>query len=277
MGLLAHKAFSLVIVVRPHNVAAALLSTGVGFSMATTGYWPWTLLAAVAIAAAAGNTINDIYDIDIDRINKPRRPLPSGAVSVRAVTARYAGLLVAAVGVRLSLPPTQAVWIAAWIVLLHCYSSFCKRFYIAGNLLVAAVSASGFLLGAYAGGSIEAGAVPAVFTFLFVMGREIVKDCDDIDGDRLAGAKTLPVLAGRCLSLRVAAAVFAALIVLFPLPSLHGVYRSGYAVVIVLSVMPILIVSLILSLRRRSLGLMSMLLKTGMFFGILAFYFGAGR
>lgn len=277
MGLLVHKLFSLVLVVRPHNVAAALLSTGVGISMAGTGNWPWTLLAAVALAAAAGNTINDIHDIDIDRVNKPRRPLPSGSLSIRSVIILYVGLLLVTVSILPLLTLVQAVWIVVWIILLHCYAASLKRLYIAGNLLVAAVSASAFLLGARAGGDCAVGIIPASFTFLFVMGRELVKDCDDMDGDRLAGARTLPIVSGKRWSLSLAAVIFAVLAVLFPLPYLLNVYGRGYAIVITCSVIPILIVAIVLSLKMKSLGLVSMLLKTGMFFGIMAFYFGTGR
>ena len=74
------KAFLLI---RPHNVAAALLCVASGFWMAA---WParvpLPLLFAVALVTAAGNVINDCCDRDIDRINKPRRVIPSGAMTV---------------------------------------------------------------------------------------------------------------------------------------------------------------------------------------------------
>ena len=93
-----------VMVLRPHNVAAAVLSTLVGVSLAGAYPLRWKLLAAVATATAAGYTINDIYDFDIDKINKPYRPLPSGILSVRSVWALYAVLLIILVLLLLLLP-----------------------------------------------------------------------------------------------------------------------------------------------------------------------------
>ena len=268
---------SLIIVMRPHNVAAALLSVAVGFAMTGGTRWPWLVFAAAAFATAAGNTINDIYDVDIDRVNKPRRPLAAGALGVNAAIGLYAFFFAAAVFLMLFLPGGAAVWIGVWIVLLHIYSWRLKRMYLAGNVLVSAVAGSGFLLGAHVGGDVTAGAVPAVFTFFFVMGREIVKDTDDIEGDRVCGAKTFPIVSGRRAALTTALAIFHALCIAFPVPAYIGMYGRAYALVMMLSVVPILLISMWIILRGRSLGVVSALLKIGMFFGCVAFYLGPRR
>jgi geranylgeranylglycerol-phosphate geranylgeranyltransferase len=268
------KLSSLIIIMRPHNVAAAILSVAVGFAMTGSGSWPWLVLAAAAFATAAGNTINDIYDVDIDRVNKPRRPLAAGGIGMKAAVGLYAFFFAASVLLMLFLPTFAGVWIGIWIVLLHVYSWRLKRMYLVGNILVAAVSGSGFLLGAHAGGNVAAGAIPAAFTFLFVVGREIVKDVDDIEGDRACRARTFPIVSGRRASLTTALAIFLALCILFPVPSFIGTYRMAYAFIMLLSVVPILLVSIWIVLTGRSLGLVSSLLKLGMFFGCIAFYFG---
>ncbi len=271
------KILSLIIVMRPHNVAAALLSVAVGFAMTGSTRWPWLVFAAAAFATAAGNTINDIYDVDIDRVNKPRRPLAAGALGTTAAIGLYAFFFAAAVFLMLFLPGEAAVWIGVWIVLLHIYSWRLKRMYLAGNVLVSAVAGSGFLLGAHIGGNVAAGAVPAAFTFFFVMGREIVKDTDDIEGDRICGARTFPIVSGRRAALTTALAIFLALCVAFPVPAFIGMYGRAYALIMMLSVVPILLVSIGIILGGRSLGVVSTLLKIGMFFGCIAFYFGPRR
>ena len=53
------NAFNLLLVVRVHNVAAAVLSVGVGYSLARAGAWPWILCAAVALAAALGAAVSE--------------------------------------------------------------------------------------------------------------------------------------------------------------------------------------------------------------------------
>jgi geranylgeranylglycerol-phosphate geranylgeranyltransferase len=143
--------------------------------------------------------------------------------------------------------------------------------YLAGNILVSAVAGSGFLLGAYAGGNVMTGATPAAFAFFFVMGREIVKDTDDIEGDRQCRARTFPIVSGR----RAAAlAIFLALCISIPAPAFVGMYGMAYALIMLLSVVPILLISIGIILKGRSLGVVSTLLKIGMFFGCIAFYFG---
>jgi len=267
------KTLSLIALLRPHNVAAAVLSVAVGFAMTGRGAWPWLIFAAAAFATAAGHTVNDIYDLDIDRVNKPKRPLPAGVLSVRAAWAQYFFLAAAAIFISLFLPRLAMVWVIAWVILLHLYSARLKRMYLAGNVLVAAVGASGFLLGAYAGGDIRTGVLPAAYTFLFIMGREIVKDAVDVEGDRACGAKTFPIISGVRPALVTAAAIFAALCIGFPLPTVLGIYSGMYGWIMLCTIVPMLLVSIWLVLRSRSLGLVSSLLKLGMFFGCVAFYF----
>jgi geranylgeranylglycerol-phosphate geranylgeranyltransferase len=268
------RILSIIIVMRPHNVAAAVLSVAVGFSMTGSTRWPWLVFAAAAFATAAGNTINDIYDVDIDRVNKPRRPLAAGALGTNAAIGLYAFFFAATGFLMLFLPGSAALWIGVWIVLLHIYSWRLKRMYLAGNVLVSAVAGSGFLLGAHAGGNIAAGAIPALFTFFFVMGREIVKDTDDIEGDRACKAKTFPIVSGRRAALTAALAIFLAMCIAFPVPAFVGMYGRAYALIMLLSVVPILLVSIGIVLKGRSLGTVSTLLKIGMFFGCIAFWFG---
>ena len=268
------RLFNLLLLIRPHNVAAAVLSVAVGYGIASSGMAPWMLLAGVATATAGGNIINDIQDRDIDRINKPWRPFPSRSLSPLSGWVLYAAFIALTILVITRLPIHHAVWIASWVILLHLYSTRLKRIYLAGNLLVSLVSASGFLLGAYAGGAASAGAIPAGFTFFFVMGREFVKDTDDIEGDRACGARTVPIVSGKEKALKISALVFLLLALSFPLPWVVGIYGPLYALIMICTVVPILFVSAWFSWRGRSLDRVSGLLKLGMFCGMLAFYFG---
>jgi geranylgeranylglycerol-phosphate geranylgeranyltransferase len=266
------KAFLLI---RPHNVAAALLCVASGFWMAA---WParvpLALLFAVALVTAAGNVINDCCDRDIDRINKPRRVIPSGGMTVRVAFSVYISMLLL-LGVTLFfMSPPQAAWIAAWALLLHLYSARLKRVYLAGNILVSLVTASGFTLGAWAGADIRQGVLPSIYTFFFVMGRELVKDCEDMEGDGTCGARTVPVVSGRAAAMNMAAAIFILLAASFPIPYFAGIYNHAYGAIMLISVLPILAISSIFALRGRNPWLISLMLKIGMYFGIAAFLLG---
>jgi geranylgeranylglycerol-phosphate geranylgeranyltransferase len=264
-------------IVRPHNVAVAVLAVSTGFALSRSqGEWPLLLIAATGLVTASGNVINDYFDHDIDRINKPSRPLPSGLLTRKAALSIYIALLsLLAVMMIVFLPRAQSAWIAAWAILLHLYSWRLKRIYLLGNILVSAVSASGFVLGSFAGGNAGAGFVPAAFTFLFVMGRELVKDTEDLEGDRVCGAKTVPVISGAKNAMRAASVIFILLAIAFPVPYFTGRYGIAYLIVMILSVEPILIVSSIVSVTNRSPARVSLLLKLGMFCGIAAFYLGS--
>jgi geranylgeranylglycerol-phosphate geranylgeranyltransferase len=272
------------LLIRPHNIAAAVLSVAAGFAIAggaagegqvEGAAWPVWLLAATAVATAAGNVINDWYDRDIDAINKPRRPIPSGHVRPRSAVALYVVLLAALALCVTRLPAPEAVWVAAWAFLLHLYSWKAKRLFLAGNLLVASVVSSAFLMGAMAGGDIAAGILPAAFSLMFVLGRELVKDAEDIEGDSRCGAKTVPVVSGQGAALGAAAVIFVLLAAAAPVPYFMSMYSRAYLWTMVLSVVPVLVVSCVMCAGRRAPGAVSILLKIGMFFGIAAFWLGS--
>ncbi len=269
------KVLKIVLLARPHNIAVAVFCVATGFIMAA---WPaglpWVLLSVVGLVTAAGNVINDYYDLDIDRINKPARVLPSGSISRKQAGTVYAVVLVSIAVLFFFLPWGLRVWIIIWVILLHLYSARLKRKYLAGNLLVSLVTGSGFVIGAYVGGNIITGAFPAVCTFLFVLGRELVKDCEDLEGDRKCGARTVPVVSGRKAALIIAAVIFILLAVGFIIPWFMGFYNGVYGLIMFISVLPILLISAIFSLREKHYALVSLLLKLGMFFGIMAFLFG---
>ena len=267
--------FKIILITRPHNVAAAVLCVLAGYVLvASWAHLPFVLLTVVALVTAAGNLINDYYDLDIDAINKPRRALPSGSVSTGQVQLIYYLLLAAIAVILFYIPTVIRIWIVIWVLLLHLYSALLKRRYLSGNLVVSIVTGSGFLLGAYAGGRIIGGIFPAVSTSLFVLGRELVKDCEDLKGDRRCGARTFSVISGKTVALRVAALLFLFLAMTFPLAGFMGYYTRIYTGVMLISVLPILVISSIFSLRGEYLAFSSLLLKLGMFFGIVAFLFG---
>jgi 4-hydroxybenzoate polyprenyltransferase len=162
--------------------------------------------AMAAVLNAASNGINQIYDLNIDRVNKPRRPLPSGALTMSEAW----GFTIAAFAVAWLL-----AWLAApggrrecfWIVvftsvLVWAYSApplRTKRHGIWANVTIAIPR--GLLL-KVAGWStvktvlgLEPWYIGAIFG-LFVLGASSTKDFADIEGDRADGCRTLPIVYG---------------------------------------------------------------------------------
>lgn len=187
-------------ITRPHNAVVAGFTALIGYLVATgTLILPSLLLAAVvALITAAGNVINDVYDIDIDRINRPDRPIPSGAISLSG--AKIYAVALFAGGIALATLTTALCLLIALAnaLILILYAAWLKRTPGIGNVAVAYLTASVFLFGgAFAGieGLIQNISLAAI-AFLATLAREILKDAEDVDGDAAGGARTLPMIVG---------------------------------------------------------------------------------
>jgi len=243
---------------------------------------PRALLAGAVLAAlatGAGNVINDCFDLAIDRVNKPSRPLPSGRLSVRAARILYAVIAVAVlICAPLFLPPRVAALVVGWEVALFVYAWRCKRVLFAGNFLVALVSGSAFVCGAAIAGDARAALIPAGIAGAFVWCRELVKGGEDLEGDAASGVRTLAVRSGRTVAARVSGVGMLTLAVLIPLPALARVYSPVYFLVMGATVVPVLVLGA-LSLARHPekpvFARVSRALKLGMFAGIAAIVLGA--
>ena len=264
---------------RPLNGLITALSVSIGALTADqTPAWPALLLAALSAALinGAGNAFNDLLDIDVDRINRPLRPLPSGRLSPNA--ARIESLLLALAGCAL------AFWLSLWhgvialavVALLAVYSISLKHSLLWGNILVAVVGASTFPYGALAAGDLGRSWIPALFAFLFHLGREIVKDIEDVAGDRSRGERTLPLCWGRAQAAVLAAFVYLLLVGFTWMPFFTDIYGAFYA----LALLPVhaLVGYVLWQLYRQRAVLaddrLGRLLKVGMFLGLVAIVVG---
>lgn len=278
---MALRVVSLIQVFRPHNMLASLLGVCAGYYAA--GGRDSKEIAACALLAAlatgAGNAINDTCDIAIDRVNKPARPLPSGRVSTRAARWSYAiATAVTTVGAFAWLDRELAFVVVGWQVALFAYASVFKRVLVAGNVLVASISASAFLAGAMVAGDPRAAAIPCGVAFLFVMCREMVKGGEDLEGDAAAGVRTVAVALGRERAARIAAASMLLVAAWIPWPAVAGFYAPAYLLVMGLLVEPALVagaIAITRSPRKATFARVSQALKLGMFAGIAAFVLGS--
>ncbi|MFX0146095.1 MAG: UbiA family prenyltransferase [Candidatus Hodarchaeota archaeon] len=169
---------------------------------------------------AATMAINDYYDIEIDKINDPQRPLPSGVVGLRE--ALVGGIILGVLGIIFAaLTNIQALSIALIaLILMIYYNTRGKRTGFLGNIIVSICVALPFLYG----GSVI-GRIPFLLIFFSLMaffanmGREVIKGIADIKGDKTRGVKTLAILFGNVIASRIATCMFilSIIISLFPL------------------------------------------------------------
>jgi len=150
-------------ITRPHNMLVAAFGVAAGYILSggnsVAEMWPAALITAAV--TGAGNIVNDCYDLQIDTVNKPRRPLPSGRLTYRAAAWLY-GVCTAVItaGSFFFLPSKVALLVVSWQLALYLYARWAKRMFVVGNLLVAAVTSSVFLAGALLTGNAAAAAVP---------------------------------------------------------------------------------------------------------------------
>jgi len=240
---------------------------------------PHVLVACLSgsLVAAGANAINDFFDVEIDRRNKPYRPLPAGRVTRRAAQVQAIVLLVlgSALGAVIGALPLAVATSTA--VVLYVYSWRLKRTPLWGNLAVSLATALAFVYGGLAVRRPGAALIPACFAFLFHLGREIIKDIEDMEGDRLEGAMTLPIRYGPRRALGLATAVYAMVVVATLLPYLGGVYSRAYLLVVLFGVDTVVAYVVVEMWRRPEkvvLHRLSELLKADMFVGLLAIYLG---
>jgi geranylgeranylglycerol-phosphate geranylgeranyltransferase len=187
-------------IIRPLNsfVAGCAVLLGYLIAAGTIAGEAFILVPVVLFATAGGNVINDYYDREIDRINRPDRPIPSGAVTPRAALVYSGVLFLTAIGFS-TLTNTLCFALAVFnSLLLWVYAASLKRVPLVGNLAVSYLAASIFLFGgALVGidGLIQN--VPlAGIVVLAMLSRELLKDAEDVEGDAEGGARTLPMIVG---------------------------------------------------------------------------------
>lgn len=154
------------------------------------------IFLVVFLGCSWGNIINDYFDYEIDKINRPSRPLPRGALS-RKVALIY-GVCLAALGLLIAYMLNLGAFFFALgaYLLMYLYAWKLKPTPLVGNLAVATLTGATPLYGAIAVGKIGLAGYLALCAFLVNVAREIFKDVEDVEGDKAHGAKTLPIVWG---------------------------------------------------------------------------------
>jgi len=174
------------------------------------------LVLSTLFIAAAGNIINDIYDVKIDKINKPEKVIIGKKITEAKANKLYIFLNI--VGVVLGFYIANSIdkpsFAAIFIIisaLLYIYSSQLKGVLFFGNLIISLLVAISLLIMVvfdilpaieFTITSMQIAASKVVlqyafFVFFINFIREIVKDLEDINGDKNGGLNTIPIAIGR--------------------------------------------------------------------------------
>jgi 4-hydroxybenzoate polyprenyltransferase len=172
-------------------------------------YWMYAflLILPAVLTAASGYVVNDIYDIETDKINKPKDQIVG--VSLSAVTSwkLYASLSLVSIIVSFLYSNQYAILNVCILAMLYLYAIQLKGLPLIGNIIIALCSSAVFaicILYTGKGGSLivfqEQGfwffIGYIIFAFLISLIRELIKDMQDLEGDRVAGLRTYPIVFG---------------------------------------------------------------------------------
>jgi geranylgeranylglycerol-phosphate geranylgeranyltransferase len=227
--------------------------------------------------SGAAMTINDYYDMDVDAINEPGRPIPSGLVKPREAVA-YTFLL-SAVGLYASwLVSWQTLGIAifAWAVLM-AYSSWGKRTGFFGNLMVSTCIALPFIYGGVMVSNSSPSLLFSLLAFLTNTGREITKGIIDMEGDRVEGIRTIAVRWGARTASRVAALFYMASVTISIIPIYFGLVSIWYSPFVALTDMGLLYeaLTIVRDPSRENSRRVKKRILYWMLFGLLGFAAGS--
>ena len=191
---------------RPANVATALADVLAGFAVAGLAHpraLPW-LLGSTACLYAGGVVLNDVFDRDVDRVERPERPIPSGRVPV-AMAATIGAVLLAA-GIALASQATRDAAATAVVisVLVLLYDAWGKRHHAIAPINMGLCRAGNLLLGVASTPGAIAGSWPiALIPFSYICAVTVLSRGEVHGGSRRAGTFALIFLNAALLGLVV--------------------------------------------------------------------------
>jgi len=228
----------------------------------------WASLAVFAFIAG-GNSLNDYTDREVDKVAHPQRPLPSGRMSPRQVLSVSIVCFAVSFLASLALNIESTIIVLVAIVLMLSYEVRLKRDALTGNIEIAMLTGMLFLLGGAIVGMMDRTYVIALLAFLAILGREIVKDIEDVEGDfdRL----TLPKRIGVRNAGIVASLSFLFAVALSPLPYFDGTFGIWYLATVMLADATFIYCAIV-HFQNPTRG--QKLAKYGMLLALLAFLIG---
>ncbi|MFY8091760.1 MAG: geranylgeranylglycerol-phosphate geranylgeranyltransferase [Chitinophagaceae bacterium] len=256
------------------------------------------VIASICIAAA-GNVINDYFDINIDLINKPNKLVVNKIISRRWVIFWHLALnligLVCTMYVSLKIGMSSLfIANAVCVLLLFIYSASLKKRLLWGNILVSLLTAWVLMIliipeyNFFTKQSIEQsaanekmlrlGILYAGFSFIISLVREVVKDVEDFEGDVKYGCKTMPIVWGINAS-KIFAGIFIIILAIILLLIQIYVVRFGwwvsicYCIIFVITPLFIVFKKLLIAQSKDDFGKLSNYIKLVMLTGILSMIF----
>ena len=262
-------------ILRPSVVFLAAFAVLVG-AIIVGYYQPFQILIAILIAslvAGAGNVTNDYFDYEIDKINKPKRALPSGKIK-RKNAALYAAILYV-LAIVLLVTFLNNFYNMILLALINIPITFLYAWKIKrtpfGHFFDSWLASSTFLFGAFLSDINATVLLLFSMSYLANLGREIAKGIEDMEGDKKIGAKTFSVITGKTFAAWAAASFIIFAVIISFIPFLFNLLNINYLFLVILSD-AILIFSCFILLVDPAKS--QKIMKVAMFVAIFAFLIG---
>ena len=188
-------------------------------------------MVIVVLFTGAGNALNDYFDREVDKVAHPERPIPMGLVAPRSALTMSAVMFSATVVVSAFVNLWSFLIVVTSIFFMVAYEMLLKAEGLAGNLAISWLTGALFLFGGAAVGRMDVAWILAALAFLATLGREVVKDVQDVEGDR-GSRTTLPMRIGVRRAGIVASAAFMGAVALSPVPYLWELLSEWYVPVV---------------------------------------------
>lgn len=191
----------------------------------------WTLLYIFSTGftlTGAAMAINDYFDREIDSVNEPQRPIPSGEVSpMEAIGLTIAFSLIGLLAAWLTCFYCFLVALFSWVIMV-AYSAWGKRTGLLGNLMVSICISLPFMYGGLLAENLLASTIFSSIAFLTNTGREINKGIVDIRGDRVSDIDTVAVSHGPAFAAKLAAFFYSTAVSISFIPYLWDMVSIWY-------------------------------------------------
>ena len=281
-------------ILRPINCVMGSLTVIIGILNTRTGIDAEVVLFNIILGilayfflAGSGMVINDIYDIEIDKINRPERAIPSGRITMEQ--AKLLFIVTYGIGIGFAVINSIIFNLGFFNIILAAFFGFIgwvyakwgKKSGFPGNIIVGISFSIGLIYGAVLNGT----NIPIYIYFFFLtsffllISREIVKGCEDIEGDKKEGVKTLAITIGlkKALISSIICQILA--IIFFILPFFTPIINHTLFLISMVFGLIVVGFALILSIKSKlqqdEFKKISLLLKVGALSGLLTFLFAS--
>ncbi|MCD6477045.1 MAG: UbiA family prenyltransferase [Candidatus Aenigmarchaeota archaeon] len=260
-------------ILRPSVVLLTTFAVIVGALI--SGIYNINLIIVASIVAmlisGSGNVLNDYFDYDIDKINKPNRPLVSGSISKKNAIIYYLLLISLSIIFVLLLNIYCIVLAFFNIIFIFIYNKYLKRT-VVGHFADSWLPASAIIFGGLLSKAISIPLIIlAAMSYFGNLSREIAKGIEDYKGDKKLNIKTFSILLGKKYASISAIFFLLIAIIISPIPYLYGFFGLYYIIIVCISIFAF-IVSIFYLFRNVSKA--QKIMKIAMFIGLLAFLAG---